>query len=179
MKNLPVLFALVVLLFSCEQPEQHQETLSRITNEWNSKNAFVNSFVDHVEIEQIAWQEQYDQMQLTEAELAQLGEETRNQLVEIKTLCREHGATIDTIAEQVEAFAINWEEGTSTLNDLQIKVLEGQEVQNLDEKLIRYDSTLSALPAQFSFWTKKLEVTRQSCQETCNQFAKLAAAVVR
>lgn len=178
MKNTISILALAILFIACGAGNQQREALEEVSREWDKTYALVNAFVDRAETEQISWQEQYERMELTEEELNLLDEQTRIQLIEIKTTCREHGAVYDQVAEAVETFAIRWEEQTGELKMLNQQLLEGKTPTNLEEKTNAFQSTLSEVDPKLSNWAKQLDLTFESCQQTCRHFEKLASGEV-
>ena len=177
MKNLLGLAALLLLLNACHRYEEEKQALRDLSRDWNDTYALVNAFVDQTETLQIDWQERYDRMQLTRAEMAAFDEGTLAVLSEIKTTCSEHGVVYDSIAAAVEAFAIDWEEQTGRLEDLETLVDDDVRVPDLGEQVTAYRAVLAAVPGRLRAWRIRLENTHEACQQNCQQFERLAAEV--
>jgi|GEM_PF-3006608 len=178
MKKIVGIITIAAIFYACTDGGKQREALENISREWNKTYALVNAFVDRAETEQINWQEQYERMELDFEELAVLDEQTRDQLMEIKTTCREHGAVYDQVAEAVEAFAIRWEEQTGEMEKLSKQLTQGQNPVDLEAQTAEFRRTLSNVKPKLSAWGKQLDLTFESCQQTCQHFEKLAAGGV-
>ena len=176
MKNISGLLLLLMVLTSCRNDTKELKTAFRkLSTEWDHTYAVVNEFVDQVEISQINWQEQYDRMELSAEEMEGFDEATLAVLREIKTTCREHGLTFDAVAEEVEAFAIRWEEQTAHLDDLDTRLEEGEKINDLGNQLSELRATLDTVPVRLENWSKRLEATYVDCQQNCRHFERLAS----
>ncbi len=175
MKNLLGFAALLLTLSACNRYEEEKQALRNLSEDWNETYALVNAFVDQTETLQINWQEKYDRMQLTRAEMAAFDEGTLAVLTEIKTTCSEHGIVYDDIAEAVEAFAIEWEEQTGQLEDLETLIDDDVRVPDLADQVAAYRAILDAVPGRLQAWRLHLENTHEECQQNCQQFERLAS----
>jgi hypothetical protein len=121
------------------------------------------------------WQEQFQSIKLTEEELSARDEATRAQLLELKESCRMHGESYSAIAEEVEAFVLNFENQTSELEELETRLAEGREIEDLTEKMEYYRNILFTMTPRMSTWKQRLEKTKADCRQSCGQYIRFAS----
>jgi len=174
MKNLLGVALLLLVLNACHRYEEEKQSLRALSEDWYETYALVDAFVDQTESLQIDWQEKYDRMELTRAEMAAFDEGTLAVLREIRTACSEHGAFYDSIAASVEAFAIDWENQTGELEDLETLVDDDIRVPDLAERVTAFRANLHQAPIRLHGWRILLENIHEACQQNCQQFERLA-----
>ncbi len=175
MKHLFLLVAAVMAFATCtsNSTDRYADQINSLSKDWNATTTAATDFAKTLKAEVETWKDMYAGMYAEKSFIETLTEEQQQRLNELKTTCAGHGELYKNMAAEVDQFVKDWSEDSKKM----AKLREGLESRYLPpaltESIDPLRKKMETAQQQISQWQETLASTKESCFDTCGEYASI------